>query len=65
MEAKTFDCIEMKRAAALRVYEETKDMSLEKRQAYWRRKNEEFLRKQEARKQAARMDVTQAGDKPA
>lgn len=53
MRTKTFDCVEMKRIAAIRIYEETKDMSLEQRQEYWQRKSDEFLRKQEARKNAA------------
>jgi hypothetical protein len=52
MKTKTFDCVEMKRKAALRIYEETKDLSLEDREAYWRRKNDAFLAKQEARKRA-------------
>ena len=50
MTMKEFDCIEMKRVAALRVYEETKEMSLKERQAYWRRKNDEFVRKYQKRK---------------
>jgi UTP:GlnB (protein PII) uridylyltransferase len=49
MKTKTFDCVEMKRKAALRIYEETKDLSLEDREGYWRRKNEAFLAKREAR----------------
>ena len=54
MKTKTFDCVEMKRKAASRIYEETKNLSLEEREAYWQRKSEEFLRKQEARKRVAR-----------
>ena len=52
MKTKTFDCVEMKRSAALRIYEETKDLSLEDREAYWRGKSDAFLEKQEARKRA-------------
>jgi len=53
MKAKTFDCVEMKRDAALRIYEETKHMSLEQRQSYWQRKSDEFLKKQRERQRAA------------
>jgi hypothetical protein len=53
MKAKTFDCVEMKRKAALRIYEETKNMSLEQRQSYWQRKSDEFLKKQRERQRAA------------
>lgn len=39
---KTFDCIEMKRAAALRIYEETKEMTIDEELAYWRAKEQNF-----------------------
>ena len=52
MKAKTFDCVDMKRKAAERIYEETKDLSLEERQAYWREKSDLFLKKQQERKSA-------------
>ncbi|MFA6243121.1 MAG: hypothetical protein WC655_19445 [Candidatus Hydrogenedentales bacterium] len=52
MKTKTFDCVEMKRAAALRIYEETKSLSLEERQAYWRAKHDNLTRKLALRKQA-------------
>ncbi len=42
---KTFDCVEMKRQGAARVYEEIKDMTLEEELEYWRRATE-VLRKQ-------------------
>lgn len=44
---KTFDAIEMKRQGALRIYEETKDMSLDQELAYWRKHDEELRRLQE------------------
>ncbi len=47
MKTKTFDCVEMKRRAAERIYEETKDMTLAEEIAYWRQRNEEFKREQE------------------
>ena len=46
---KTFDCVEMKRKASMRIYEETKDMTPEEKIAWWRRRNDEFLRIQEER----------------
>lgn len=42
---KTFDCIAMKRNAASRIHEETKDMTREKKLAYWRAKRESLRRK--------------------
>jgi len=37
-----FDCVEMKRKAQARIYEETKDMTLDEMFEYWQRKYEEF-----------------------
>ena len=42
---KNFDCVAMKRAAALRIYEETRDMNEEEELAYWRHKSEEARQK--------------------
>ena len=55
MTAKTFDCVQVKRRGALRVYEETKGMTREQELAYWRKQDEEFraARRREAEKQAA------------
>ena len=47
MKTKTFDCVEMKRRGAERIYELTKDMSFEEEVEFWRKRNEEFMRKQE------------------
>ena len=52
MKTKTFDCVEMKRQAASRIYKETQGMTLEERQAYWRKKHAAFIDRQEERKQA-------------
>jgi len=41
---KTFDCVEMKRKASLRIYEETKDMTRAEKLAYWRGKREALRR---------------------
>jgi hypothetical protein len=53
---KTFDCVEMKRKAALRIYEETKNLSLDQRIAYWQQKSDEFLRKQQERKDSVQVN---------
>jgi hypothetical protein len=42
MKTKVFDCVEMKRRGALRIYEETKDLSFDEQVEYWRRRSEEF-----------------------
>jgi len=42
---KSFDCVEMMHEGALRIYEETKDMTQEEELAYWQRQNEEARRK--------------------
>ncbi len=46
MKTKTFDCVEMKRRAAERIYQETKDLTLEQKTEYWQRRSEEFRREQ-------------------
>lgn len=47
MKTKPFDCVEMKREGAKRVYEIIKNMTPEEELEYWRRRNEEFRREQE------------------
>lgn len=47
MKTKTFDCVEMKRRGAEYVHSITKDMTLEEEIEYWRKRSEEFMRKQE------------------
>lgn len=37
-ENKTFDCVEMMHKGALRIYQETKNMSVAEKTSYWRRK---------------------------
>jgi hypothetical protein len=41
---KKFDCVEMMHEGALRIYEETKDMSVEEEVAYWRKRHAEALK---------------------
>jgi hypothetical protein len=48
---KTFDCVESKHEAARRIYEETKDMTVEEEVAYWAKGTEELLRRQEELRQ--------------
>jgi hypothetical protein len=43
MKTKTFDCVEMKLHGALRIHEETKDITPEEKAAYWKRRNEEMF----------------------
>ena len=45
MKAKTFDCVEMKHKGGLRIFEETKDLSLAQKVEYWQRKNEKAMEK--------------------
>lgn len=42
---KTFDCVEMMHRGALRIYEETKGMSVAEELAYWRQNHEQALKK--------------------
>ncbi len=41
------DCVEMKRAASLHIYEATRDLSFEERCAYWRARSEAALKLRE------------------
>lgn len=45
MKKKKFDCVEMKRKGSRKIYEETKDLTLEQEVAYWRKKSEEMARR--------------------
>lgn len=40
MKTKAFDCVEMKRKGAQKVYEATRDMSAEEEAAYWQERTE-------------------------
>lgn len=42
-EAKSFDCVEMMDRGALRIYEATKDMTVEEELAYWRSRQADAL----------------------
>jgi hypothetical protein len=42
LKTKTFDCVEMKREGARRIYEELKDVSTEEQVDFWRRGTEEL-----------------------
>ena len=42
---KSFDCVDMMHAGALRIYAETKDMTEEEELAYWRQRAEAARRK--------------------
>ena len=47
MKTKKFDCVEMKRRGAARIHERTKDMTLEQKIDYWRRRSRAFRSEQE------------------
>ena len=47
MKTKTFDCVEMKRKAAIRIHEQLKNMSLQEKIEYWQKRNEVFREEQE------------------
>lgn len=44
---KPFDCVEMKRRGAERIYEEVKDMTAEEEAAYWRERSRQFREEHE------------------
>lgn len=44
MRTKKFDCVEMKRKGARKVYEATKGMTVKEEVEYWRRRTEEARR---------------------
>ena len=46
MKTKTFDCVEMKREGARRVYEKTRDMTEAQEIAFWRERSEALRRRQ-------------------
>lgn len=37
MKTKTFDCVEMMHGSALRIYEETKNMTVDEEVVYWQK----------------------------
>ena len=47
MKTKTFDCVEMKRRGAARIHERLKNMTLEQKIDYWRRRSQAFRVEQE------------------
>ena len=51
---KSFDCIAMKREAAARIYEKTKDMTLEEQVAYWKERTRILREEQAASREKAR-----------
>lgn len=59
MKTKAFDCLEMKRRGALRIHEETKDLTFEEKVEYWRRRSEKF--RHEQRKSSVQKRKRKAG----
>jgi hypothetical protein len=50
MKTKTLDCVEIKRRGSLRIYEETKGMTVREQVAYWKRQTAALKRRQLAAK---------------
>ena len=50
---KTFDCVEMMHRGALRIHEETKNLTKEQRLAYWKQKNDEARKNYPQMREAA------------
>ena len=48
MKNKTFDCIAMKRRGAEKIYDQTKDLTLEEELAYWQQRTEALRQRQQA-----------------
>ena len=44
---KSFDCVKMMHEGALRIYQETKGMTVAEELAYWRRRREQALQERE------------------
>ena len=57
MKKKAFDCVDLQHRGGQRVREELRGMSPQEVEAYWRRRNQEFLRWFKARR---RRSVTKA-----
>jgi len=45
MKTKTFDCVEMKRRGAARIYEQTKDMTVQEELAFWKKRTAALRRR--------------------
>ncbi len=50
MKIKTFDCVEMKRRGAEKIYEKTQGMTAEEELNYWRQRTEELNQLQKQRR---------------
>ena len=55
---KEFDCIAAKREGALRIHEETKDLSFDEELAYWNERTEEMLRAVESAREIEKDALT-------
>jgi len=56
METKTFDCVQMKREGARRIYEQIKDMTRAEELAYWKELGDALEAKCKAARRAARLE---------
>ncbi len=48
MKTKAFDCVAMKRQAAMRIHEQTKDMTFREQVAFWRERSAALKKRQRA-----------------
>ena len=53
MTAKKFDCVAMKRRGAVKIYEATKNMTLQERLAFWQQRTRELHSEQQQLRDAA------------
>ncbi len=53
---KTFDCVEMKRKAALRIHEQLKGKSREEKIAYWQKRHQEIQKECEEMKNSPKTE---------
>jgi hypothetical protein len=55
MKTKTFDCVEMKRQGAAKIYEETRGMTVAEQVAYWKERTAELRKLQQAVRERHRL----------
>ena len=52
MKVKQFDCMALQHRGALKIYEQTKNMTITEELAYWQQRTKELRQLQQARKQS-------------
>jgi len=64
MKSKKFDCIKDKHRGTLRIYQETKNLTLEEELAYWQGKSESALMRQAQRQKKLSKEIGDWGQSP-